>query len=64
MKKTVYIDKKPADLVKALADKRESLRKLRFGVSGSKTRDVSEITVIKSDIARILTELHKTEVAK
>ena len=48
-----------ADLVKALYDKRESLRVFRFGEAGSKTRNVKEGMQTRKEIARILTELNR-----
>lgn len=59
MKKTKYNGKSKEDLVKALYEKRDSLRSFRFGEAGSKTRNVKEGTTLKKDIARILTELNK-----
>ena len=53
-----YTGKKDTDLAKALVEKREALRKFRFGISGSKTRNVKEGRNLKKDIARILTELN------
>ena len=61
MKKTSYKDKQQKDLLKALGERRESLRKLRFGTSGSKTRNVKEGVGIRRDIARILTELNSNK---
>ena len=49
--------KTDAALVKALNDKREALRKFRFSISGSKTRDVKEGRNARKEIAQILTEL-------
>jgi ribosomal protein L29 len=46
-----------ADLMKTLKEKREALRVFRFGVAGSKTRNVKEASVIKRDIARVMTEM-------
>ena len=46
-----------ADLVKTLKEKREALRVFRFGVAGSKTRNVKEASAIKRDIARVMTEM-------
>lgn len=46
-----------ADLLKTLKEKREALRVFRFGVAGSKTRNVKEASVIKRDIARVMTEM-------
>ncbi|MDP3763063.1 MAG: 50S ribosomal protein L29 [bacterium] len=59
MKKTSYKDKLKPDLIKALMERREALRKLRFGTAGSKTRNVKESASIRKDIARIMTELNK-----
>ena len=59
MKKTSYKDKSKEDLVRALGERRETLRKLRFGTTGSKTRNVKEGASIRKDIARIMTELNK-----
>lgn len=58
MKKTSYIDKPRVDLTKALGEKREAFRKLRFGTAGSKTRNVKEGASLRRDIARIMTELN------
>lgn len=57
MKKTAYKGKTREELVKGLLEKREELRKLEFGVTGSKTRDVRLGRTLKKDIARIMTEL-------
>lgn len=59
MKKLNYSDKSKQDLTKALMDKREDFRKLRFGTAGSKNRNVKEGSTIRKDIARIMTELNK-----
>ncbi|OHA26890.1 MAG: 50S ribosomal protein L29 [Candidatus Taylorbacteria bacterium RIFCSPHIGHO2_02_FULL_44_36] len=40
-----------------LVEKREALRKFRFGVAGSKSRDVKEGRNTRKEIARVLTEL-------
>ena len=62
MKKTTYIGKAKPDLVKALMERREAFRTLRFGMAGSKNRNVKEGASIRKDIARIMTELNKKEV--
>ncbi len=59
MKKTTYTGKVREDLVKALLEKREALRKFRFGEAGSKTKNVKEGAGIRKDIARIMTEINK-----
>jgi len=59
MKKTKYHGNNRADLVKALYEKRETLRTFRFGEAGSKTRNVKEGVATRKEIARILTELNK-----
>lgn len=63
MKKTIYKGKTKTDLIKALLEKREDLRKLRFGNTGSKSRNVKEGSTIRKDIARIMTELNMEQVA-
>jgi len=60
MKKINYTGKSKQDLVKVLGEKRETLRKLRFGASGSKSRNVKEPKLVKKDIARIMTELNSS----
>lgn len=57
MKKTTYSGKPKQDLVKALMEKREDFRKLRFGAAGSKSRNVKEGKSLRKEIARIMTEL-------
>ncbi|MFZ2484791.1 MAG: 50S ribosomal protein L29 [Minisyncoccia bacterium] len=61
MKKTSYKDKPKSDLIKSLMEKREVLRKFKFGTAGSKTRNVKEGVTARRDIARIMTELNKNE---
>ena len=48
----------PAELSKLLADKRESLRAWRFGLTGSKVKNIKEGSATKKDIARILTAIN------
>ncbi len=52
-----FRDKKPEDLKKLLVEKQELLKNFRFGISGSKTRNVREGRDLKRDIARIHTTL-------
>lgn len=59
MKKTTYKNQSPQDLAKALYEKREALRVLRFGVAGSKAKNVKEASNLRKEIARIMTELNK-----
>ena len=49
--------KNSGELTKDLVQKREELRLFRFGIAGSKTRNIKEGRDIRRDIARILTEL-------
>ena len=51
-------EKNNKDLIKALNEKREMLRKFRFGISGSKTRDVKVGKNARKEVAQILTELN------
>lgn len=59
MKKSNYKNKPTLDLIKTLGEKRETLRKLRFGATGSKARNVKEVAGVRKDIARVMTELNK-----
>ena len=59
MKKTTYHGQSKQDLVKALTERRDALRKLRFGSTGSKTRNVKAGAATRKDIARIMTELNR-----
>lgn len=61
MKKTSYTGKSRNDLIKALSEKREDLRKFRFGEAGSKTRNTKLGVHLRKDIARIMTELNKNK---
>ncbi|MBL7045606.1 MAG: 50S ribosomal protein L29 [Parcubacteria group bacterium] len=45
------------DLLKHLTDKREALRAFRFGIAGTKTRNVKEGKNIRREIARTMTEI-------
>lgn len=49
--------KSKADLMKDLALKQVALRDIRFGIAGSKSKNVKEQRNIKRDIARIKTVL-------
>lgn len=46
------------DLVAHVAEKRQELRKFRFGTAGAGTRDVKAARSAKKEIARSLTELN------
>ena len=48
--------KSDADLVKEIVRLRDSLKDFRFGVAGSKIRNMKEGRNLKKDIARHLTE--------
>ncbi len=61
MKKSDFKNKPAKDLIKALLEKREDLRKIRFGTTHTKTRNVKESANTRKDIARILTELKATK---
>ncbi len=46
------------DLEKTVLEKRGALREARFGIAGSKVKNVRVQRNIKKDIARILTEIN------
>lgn len=52
-----FAKKTKEELEKDLVQMRESLRKFRFGVAGSSSRNVREGRGLRKDIARILTSL-------
>ena len=51
-------NKTDKELEKMLQEKRKSLRLFRFGISGSKTKNVKEGNNTRKEIARILTEIN------
>ena len=57
MKAKEIREKNDKDLAKLLLEKRVLLRNFRFGIAGSRTRDVKEGKNARRDVARILTEL-------
>ena len=59
MKKLDLKTKSEAELKKLLTEKREALSKFKFGISGSRTKNVKEGKNTRRDIARILTNLNK-----
>lgn len=50
-------EKNDADLVKLVAEKREELRKLRFGAGGAAMRNVHAGKNLRQEVAQILTEI-------
>jgi ribosomal protein L29 len=62
MAKEKLTEKKDTDLTKLLKEKRETLRSFRFGITGSKTRNVKEGRDVKKSIARILTEVRSRDI--
>jgi len=61
MKKTDYQKESPADLKKALVEKRAALADFRFSISGSRTKNVKAGRNTRRDIARILTALGRSK---
>jgi len=54
-----YTKKTDSDLQKELKEKRAELQNFRFGMAGSKTRNVKRGRDLRAAIARILTELNQ-----
>ena len=63
MKADALRKKSDGDLKKALKENRKELQAFRFGVSGSKTRDIKTGRNQRKIIARILTELRSRHLA-
>ncbi|MDO8492030.1 MAG: 50S ribosomal protein L29 [bacterium] len=59
MKIKELINKNKVDLAKMLTEKQEALRTFRFGVAGSKVRNVREGRGIRRQIAQILSLLNQ-----
>jgi len=59
MKKESFIGKSREDLVKALSEKRDEIRNIRFGTAGAKSKDTQAARKARKSIARIMTELNK-----
>lgn len=57
-KNTNLTEKNPAELLALLAQKRETLRELRFAAAGARPKDSTEPKKLRAEIARILTRLH------
>lgn len=53
-----------AELESMLLAKREAVRAFRFGIAGSKNRNMKEGRNLKRDIAKIMTEQNSRRVAK
>lgn len=58
MKKEI-VKKNTEELAKELGEKIIALRDIRFGIAGSKGKNVKEANNIKKEIARIKTEIRK-----
>ncbi|MES2470964.1 MAG: 50S ribosomal protein L29 [Patescibacteria group bacterium] len=50
-------EKSVQDLMKSIVEKRESLRKIRFGSMTNSAKNVKEVHALRKDIARSFTEL-------
>ena len=64
MKMKDLIKKKDTDLEKLLKEKRESYKSFRFGITGTKTRNVKEGKELRRDVAHILTEINKRRLTR
>lgn len=51
-------EKTNEELTTALAEKREEIRTVRFGIAGTKARDTHTVRKGRRAIARILTEMN------
>lgn len=59
-KKENLKEMKTADLEKKLAALREEERGIRFKAEGARSKNVKELSNLRKDIARILTELNSS----
>ena len=58
--KEKFKEMKSEELKKELALSRENLRNIHFKAEGSRSKNVKEVTILKKQIARILTELNRS----
>ncbi len=58
MKAKEIKNKQENELQKLILEKQKALRLFRFGVAGSKAKNVKEGRSLRKDIARILTEIN------
>ena len=49
------------ELKKKLIDLNESIRLIRFKAEGSKSKNVKEVSVLKKQLARVLTEMNRAK---
>ncbi len=59
MKKETFNNKEAAELQKLMTEKREAMRGLAFGASGSKNKNVKAGRNLRRDVARLLTALNQ-----
>ena len=52
------------ELNKQLTDLHESIRVIRFKADGAKSKNVKEVSVLKKQLARVLTEMNKSNKKK
>lgn len=57
MKMKDLANKNKTELLKELNEKKLAVKDLRFGIAGSKNKDVKSFSKIRKDIARIMTAL-------
>jgi len=50
------------ELLKKLSEKRTELREFRFGIAGSKIKNVKAARGLRKEIARILTQLNAKKI--
>lgn len=56
-----FANKNEPELEELLAEKRESLREIRFNITGASDTSPQERKELKKDVARILTELRERQ---
>ncbi|MFA6536620.1 MAG: 50S ribosomal protein L29 [Candidatus Paceibacterota bacterium] len=59
-----FKNKTDAELVAMLLEKREAVRAFRFGIAGSKNRNMREGRNLKREIAKIMTEQNQRKNSK
>ena len=59
-----FKEMKKDELIKKLAFLREEVRVIRFKAEGSKSKNVKESSILKKQIAQVLTEINSSQKTK
>lgn len=61
MKKIDYKNNTKAELSKMIAEKRNAVKAFRFGIAGSRVKNVREGRALRAEVARMMTALRNAK---